>query len=269
MRRSVFLLVLLTVVAVGRPARAQVRWGSDLAAARKEAARVGRPVLLDFRASWCGPCLKMERETFSDPTIAALLGRMVCVRVDVDEQPALARTYGIQSIPRLIVLPAKGDQPLLDLQGFAAPDLLLPDLRRALGMKADAPVPLAADTTEAQQVLQALQGDRYAALRAANPALARKGLRQVIERLGVFQEEELERTAGLLRGAGGDLVPALLDGMGHRYLAVRAGAYRTLQAQLRESKRSISLTYDPWASPAARENQLRRWRAWWQDTARR
>ncbi|MBR2421612.1 MAG: thioredoxin [Oscillospiraceae bacterium] len=67
----------------------------------KEVLNSEKPVLLDFFASWCGPCrmvgpildeIAREREDIK-----------VC-KVDIDEQPELASRYRIMSVPTLMVL---------------------------------------------------------------------------------------------------------------------------------------------------------------------
>lgn len=60
------------------------------------------PLLVDFGASWCGPCnaLSPVLEAFA----AERAGRIGVLKIDIDEFPALAREVGIQSVPTLMVV---------------------------------------------------------------------------------------------------------------------------------------------------------------------
>ena len=59
------------------------------------------PVLVDFWATWCGPCKMLA------PTIAKIVderaGSLKVCKLDVDEEPEIATKYGISSIPTLKV----------------------------------------------------------------------------------------------------------------------------------------------------------------------
>ena len=66
----------------------------------QEVLKSDRPVLVDFWASWCAPCMDLS------PTVDEVAGEQDKVKVgkvNVDDQPDLARQYRVMSIPTLMV----------------------------------------------------------------------------------------------------------------------------------------------------------------------
>jgi len=85
------------------------------------------PILVDFWAEWCAPCRMLA------PVLDGLSDEEGFIRVgkvNVDESPALAEAFGVQSIPLLVVL--KNGEALESSVGVKSPEAIRAMVRAAL-----------------------------------------------------------------------------------------------------------------------------------------
>ena len=71
------------------------------------------PVLVDFYATWCGPCQMMV--PILDKVNAQLKGRLQVVKIDTDKYPQLASQYQVHALPTLVLF--KNGQPVDRIEG--------------------------------------------------------------------------------------------------------------------------------------------------------
>ncbi|MFA6285760.1 MAG: thioredoxin family protein [Opitutaceae bacterium] len=119
------ILVLLSLVfALTLSARASdAGWMTNYEAAAKKAAAEKKPMLLDFTGSdWCGWCIKLDKEVFSQPEFVKYAKKnLILVKLDFPREKklspsekkqneSLAAKFGIRGYPTIIVLDDQGTQ---------------------------------------------------------------------------------------------------------------------------------------------------------------
>ncbi len=98
-------------------------WQTDYQAALEQAAKENKHVLLDFTGSdWCGWCIKMSKDTFSQPAFKEFADKnLILVELDfpnnkpqsdlvIKQNQGLQKKYGVEGFPTLVLLDPQGKE---------------------------------------------------------------------------------------------------------------------------------------------------------------
>jgi thioredoxin 1 len=86
------------------------------------------PVLVDFTATWCGPCRQIA--PLVDQLADEFVGRAKVVKLDIDESPGTARRFQIRGVPTILVF--KGGEVVGQQVGMAPKTRLSQLIQQAL-----------------------------------------------------------------------------------------------------------------------------------------
>lgn len=108
MRKNISLLFSLFIL-FSSTAYSQMNWLTSEKLAKTIATEKDQLILIDFWATWCGPCKKMDREMWNTEDFKSLSMDVVPLKIDIDREQTLAREYNIRSIPHVVLVTATGD----------------------------------------------------------------------------------------------------------------------------------------------------------------
>ena len=70
-----------------------------------------KPAIVDFTASWCGPCQRIA--PILEELAAEYKGKIVIFKVDIDKERGLAEAFNVSSIPAVLFIPKGNEEPVM------------------------------------------------------------------------------------------------------------------------------------------------------------
>jgi thioredoxin:protein disulfide reductase len=109
------LMALGVMVFTAWPKPVELSFAAYDAGLLQEAQKEGKPVFIDFTATWCLPCKELEIKTFPDPAVREAFQKWVLLKADLTEYSSgpveeLKKTYGIQGVPTLVFIGPNGQE---------------------------------------------------------------------------------------------------------------------------------------------------------------
>lgn len=105
MKKLIFTSVLFLWLTGGSNA---ANWLTSFEDAQKIALATDKLMLVDFWATWCGPCQKMDSESWAKKDVGELMEGYIPVKVDIDIRSDLASKYEVKGIPFIFIMDGNG-----------------------------------------------------------------------------------------------------------------------------------------------------------------
>ncbi|MCX9013789.1 MAG: thioredoxin domain-containing protein [Candidatus Methanoperedens sp.] len=88
------------------------------------------PVLIDFYADWCSPCVAMEKGTYPDSRVVSELSDFIAIKVDTQKRIDIETKYMIEYYPTIVFLNPKGNEVSRHI-GYLGPDEMVGEIKKA------------------------------------------------------------------------------------------------------------------------------------------
>jgi thiol-disulfide isomerase/thioredoxin len=112
-------LLIAVLLVISTTANAQIVWINNLDLAKKVASESNQFIVMDFWATWYGPCKVMDKDMWSNPIINTVSDKFIAVKIDVDHNRDLAIRYQATSIPKVVVIDPAGNT-IWDQVGYSS-----------------------------------------------------------------------------------------------------------------------------------------------------
>ncbi|MDI6735042.1 MAG: thioredoxin family protein [bacterium] len=109
----------------------EIRWYSSFEEGLKIGKEEGKPLMVDFEASWCDWCKKLDKTTYKDTQVIILAKKFIPVKVDCDTDRVTPQKYGIRGLPTIIFMDSAG-QILHQITSYRGPEDFVAEMEKVI-----------------------------------------------------------------------------------------------------------------------------------------
>jgi thiol:disulfide interchange protein DsbD len=132
--------ILLSVVSLQALQKPAIKWRPYTPEKLAEAIAAKKPVMMDFYADWCIPCLELDRLTFTDETMIEATDDFVKLKVDLThfnsaDSETLRRSFNVSGVPTIVFLGPDGyETPDTRVVGYLKPEEFIKRMQPVLSL---------------------------------------------------------------------------------------------------------------------------------------
>ncbi len=125
-------LIIIFFLSIAVPANAETTHWYSYEDGMLAAGAMERPVIIDFYADWCPPCVAMEEGTYPDPRVVSELRDFIAIKVDTQQRIDIESKYGIAYYPTVVFLDSKGKEVSRHI-GYLGPEGMVEKIKQSRG----------------------------------------------------------------------------------------------------------------------------------------
>lgn len=106
-------VIIASIAACGgkqRPKPTKITFETDFDQAKARATETNEPMIIDFYTSWCKWCDSLDANTYTDPLVVGMSVDDIFVKINAEEDTALAKKYGVTAYPTIVLTKPDGQE---------------------------------------------------------------------------------------------------------------------------------------------------------------